>query len=108
MSIPAAAKEMLKWVHRPLVTIEELWVDQDFAYLKDPTAAKGPTMAEIVLYQFLEFTKDCYGVDMTMGSGATKKDAYGREVVEKYPKLQEFFKAFRTRESARTDPDKRK
>jgi hypothetical protein len=83
MSIPAAAKEMLKWVHRPLVTIEELWVDRDFAYLKDPTAAKGPTMAEIVLYQFLEFTKDCYGVDMTMGSGATKKDAYGREVVEK-------------------------
>jgi glutathione S-transferase len=96
MSIPAAAKEMLKWVHRSMATIEGWWADRDFAYLKDPNAQQGPTMAEIVLYQFLEFVDDCYGVDMTVGDGKTQKDAYGREVVEAYPKLQEFFMVFRT------------
>jgi hypothetical protein len=58
------------------------------------------TMADIVLYQFLEFTKDCYGVDMTIGSCETVRDVYGREVVERFPKLMEFYETFNTRDSA--------
>ena len=58
------------------------------------------TIADIVLYQFLEFTEDCYGVDMTSGSGEKVRDPYGREVVEAFPKLMEFYAAFKTRNSA--------
>ena len=54
-------------------------------------------------HQFLEFTKDCYGVDMTIGSGEKVLDVYGREVVEDFPKLTEFYAAFRTPESVRID-----
>jgi hypothetical protein len=60
-------------------------------------------LAEIVLYQFLEFTNDCYGRDMTQGSVQKVKDVYGREVVDTYPKLAEFYEAFKTRDSARRD-----
>lgn len=59
------------------------------------------TLADIVVYQFLHFTKDCYGVDMTAGSGETVKDVYGRDVKEKYLKLAEFYEAFSTRDTAR-------
>jgi glutathione S-transferase len=76
ISILAASKEMVRWVHRPLATIEEWWKDRDFSYLSQGSGSP-PTMAEIVLYQFLEFTKDCYGRGMTKGSGATVKDVYG-------------------------------
>ena len=44
-------------------------------------------MAEAVLYQFLEFTKGRYGVDVSQGSGHTVKDVYGWEVVERYTKI---------------------
>ena len=64
------------------------------------------TLADIFLYQFLEFTKDCYGVDMTIGSGEKVQDVYGREVVEKFPKLAEFFDAFSSRDSAGRDAEK--
>jgi hypothetical protein len=50
--------------------------------------------AEIVLYQFLEFTKDCYGADV-----------HRREEVERYTKIAEFYDAFKTRDSARRDPE---
>jgi hypothetical protein len=58
------------------------------------------TLADIALYQFLEFAKDCYGVDMTIGSGEKVLDVYGREVVERFQKLVEFYEAFRSRDSA--------
>lgn len=102
MSIPVASKEMVRWVHRPLATIEGWWKDRDFWHLcKESTS--GPSMAEIVLYQFLEFTEDCYDRDMTEGSGATVKDVYGREVIEKYEKLAEFYNTFKARDSAKRD-----
>jgi len=70
-----------------------------------PGSASGPTIAEIILYQFLDFTKDCYDVDMTKGSGETVKDVYGNEVVQKYEKLAEFYELFAKRESTRRDAD---
>jgi glutathione S-transferase len=102
MALPAASKEMLRWIYRPLNTMELWFKDRDFSELRKG-GRQGPTMAEIVLYQFLEFTNDCYGKDMTQGSGEKVKDVYGREVVEKYTKLREFYDAFRTRDSAVRD-----
>src|SRR2546423_224938 len=89
ISIPAAAKEMIRWVHRPLATIEGWFKDRDFTPLRQGEGGQI-TLAEIVLYQFLEFTKDCYGVDMMRGSEQTVKDVYGRDVVERYTKIGEF------------------
>ncbi|KAK0269292.1 hypothetical protein LTR54_017539 [Friedmanniomyces endolithicus] len=34
MSIPAASKEMMRWVRRPLATIESWWKDRDFSSLR--------------------------------------------------------------------------
>ncbi|KAK0854452.1 hypothetical protein LTR87_017973, partial [Friedmanniomyces endolithicus] len=82
-SIPAASKEMMRWVRRPLATIESWWKDRDFSSLRQGESGQV-TMGEIALYQFLEFTRDCYGVDiLTQGSGEAGKDVYGRGVVEK-------------------------
>lgn len=102
MSIPVAAKEMLRWIHRALVTIEAWFQDRDLS-----SPARKVTMGEIVLYQFLEFTRDCYGIDMTksVNSGKEITDVYGRPVVLQYPKLKEFYDAFSARPSARRDPD---
>ena len=36
---------------------------------------------------------------MTIGSGETVRDVYGREVREEFPKLVEFYQAFKTRDS---------
>lgn len=97
----AAAREMLRWERRTLLAINTYMEesDRDVSLLNNNDAQA--TMADIVLYQFLEFTLDCYGVDMTAGSGEKVVDVYGREVVDAYPKLQEFFKAFRARDSAK-------
>ncbi|KAF2481610.1 hypothetical protein BDY17DRAFT_325134 [Neohortaea acidophila] len=102
MSYPAGSKEMLRWVRRSLMTIEKWWqaAERDMSLLRQGVDGHV-TLADIVLYQFLEFTRDCYGVDMTLGSGEKVRDVYGREVVETFPKLREFFEAFGTRESAR-------
>ena len=105
MPLPEASKEMIRWVHRPLATIEGWWKDRDFPHLREGSET-GPSIAEIVLYQFLEFVKDCYLKDMTKGSGEIVKDVYGREVVEKYEKLAEFYVAFRARESTQRDESK--
>lgn len=102
MSIPAASKEMVRWVHRSLATIEGWWKDRYFSHLCRESTS-GPSMAEIVLYQFLEFIEGCYGRDMTEGLGATVKDVCGREVVEKYEKLAEFYNTFKARDSAKRD-----
>jgi hypothetical protein len=93
MTIPAVCKEMLRWVRRPLATVEGWWKDRDMAPLR--RGGDGQVaMVDIVLYQFLEFTRDCYRVDMTKGDGEVVKDVYGRDVVEKYTKLEEFYEAF--------------
>ncbi|KFY88749.1 hypothetical protein V500_06146 [Pseudogymnoascus sp. VKM F-4518 (FW-2643)] len=102
MSIPAASKEMIRWIHRTLGTIESWFKDCDFTGLCEG-GERGPNMAEIVLYQFLEFTKDCYGKDMTVGSGQKVVDVNGREAIEEFPKLAEFYDAFKTRPSAVRD-----
>lgn len=99
MSFPQGAKEMLRWERRALLAIETFLSERTTASAKLLT---GPaTIAEIVLYQFLEFTKDCYSVDMTIGSGEMVMDVYGREVKEDFHQLREFFLVFRKRESAR-------
>ena len=102
MALPAASEEMLRWIQRSLATIEGWWCDRDFSELRKG-GNYSPTIAEIVLFQFLEFTKDCYGRDMTQGSGSQLRDVYDRVVVESYPKLGEFFAAFKTRDSACRD-----
>ncbi|VUC25650.1 unnamed protein product [Clonostachys rosea] len=103
MAIPEASKEMLRWLHRTLATIETLFRDRDFSGLHEG-GDQGPNMAEIVLYQFLEFTKDCYGKDMTKGPEQTELDVYGRgEAPTEYPKLSEFYDAFKSRKSAARD-----
>ncbi|KAL4926901.1 uncharacterized protein BDV17DRAFT_138047 [Aspergillus undulatus] len=118
MRIPTAAKEMLGWTHRNLLAIEN-WFDEhgySSASLKWDGNDKGndnddndncchhgrqATIAEIVLFQFFEFTKDCYGIDMTQSSGKKVIDVYGREVVESYPRLERFYEDFSTRPSAK-------
>lgn len=92
---------MLRWVKRSLMAIETWWQESN----RDMSALRRGnfghvTLADIALYQFLEFTKDCYGVDMTVGSGEKVQDVYGRPVVESFPKLTEFYEAFSTRDSA--------
>ncbi|KAH6672486.1 hypothetical protein B0J14DRAFT_668802 [Halenospora varia] len=104
--IPEAAKEMLKWVYRPLYTIESWWNEENrtFEHLKD--GGGGPSVGEIVLYQFLEFVRDCYGVNLIGGSG-DEKDVYGRERGGRtLGKIGEFFELFGKRESVRRDPEK--
>jgi glutathione S-transferase len=103
MVIPAASKEMLRWVRRSLMAIETCWKDRtDISSLRRGGDGRV-NMADIVLYQFLEFTDDCYGVDMTRGSGERVTDVYGREVLEAFPRLSEFYEAFKTRDSAVRD-----
>ncbi|SPJ71099.1 uncharacterized protein FTOL_00827 [Fusarium torulosum] len=100
VTLPEASKEMLRWLQRTLTTIEGWFKSKDFSDLRSG-GTRGPNMAEIVLYQFLEFTKDCYAKDMTNGSMNKGLDVYGREQAsDEFPKLAEFYEAFRTRESA--------
>ncbi|KAJ9637361.1 hypothetical protein H2199_007648 [Coniosporium tulheliwenetii] len=105
MSIPGAAKEMVRWVYRSLATIESWWKeeDRDMAPLRQGGEGKL-TIAEIVLYQFLEFVRDCYGRDVTK-EGELGKDVYGREGLKGF-EAGGVFVAFGTRESARRDPEK--
>ncbi|PYH93989.1 hypothetical protein BO71DRAFT_242563 [Aspergillus ellipticus CBS 707.79] len=111
MRIPDAAREMLQWVHRGLASVER-WMEENgcssVGLLWDDATGSGArkvTIAEVVLFQFFEFTKDCYGVDMTLSSGKQTLDVYGREIVQAYPRLKEFNEAFLTRPSARRDPE---
>lgn len=100
---PDASIEMLRWVRRSLMTIEAAYKDRDLAPLIQSETDESATnnsvdLPDVVLYQFLDFTVDCYGVDMTQGSGKVVKDVYGRDVLEKFPKLVEFYNAFKTSE----------
>lgn len=101
VSIPLAAHESLRWVMRSLATIERWWREEgkDMSQFKQG-AYGNVTTAEVSFYCFLEFIQDCYGVDLTKGSGQEKEDVYGRIVKEDFPKLKEFFQEFGRRESA--------
>ncbi|KAL2869040.1 uncharacterized protein BJX67DRAFT_348655 [Aspergillus lucknowensis] len=114
MRIPAAAKEMLGWTRRNLLAIENWFEENGYssADLRWDEDGNGPgdkpregkrqaTIAEIVLFQFFDFTHDCYGIDMTRSAGRKVTDVYGREVLEYYPRLESFYKDFLTRPSAR-------
>jgi glutathione S-transferase len=100
MNKPAAVKEMFRWVHQALVTIET-WLGE----CPELLSAARVTMADIVLCQFLEFIVDCYGIDMTKSASAGQEtvDLYNRQVV--FPNLRQFFEAFKVRPSARRDTE---
>lgn len=102
MAYPECSKEMLRWVHRTLATVDNLLSEQDLSVLKR-NEARTVSIADIVLFQFLDFIEVCYGVDLTKGSGDTKKDVYGRTVKEEYPNLRVFYGNFKQRESAKRD-----
>lgn len=95
-----ASKEMVKWTLRTLTTVERWWVEEDCDV--DALKAGGDgkvTIADIVLYQCIEFVRTCYGVDLLVGSGEKYMDVYGREQEEKFEKLNAFMNAMDTRES---------
>ncbi|PWY90952.1 hypothetical protein BO70DRAFT_392620 [Aspergillus heteromorphus CBS 117.55] len=81
-----SAHEMFKWLQRGLLSIER-WMDEN-EYSPDDLrwdagSTRVVTIAEMFLFQFLEFTVDCYGVDVTqLSSDKTSKDVYGRDVCE--------------------------
>ncbi|KAL9607214.1 MAG: hypothetical protein Q9167_007849 [Letrouitia subvulpina] len=103
-AIPAAAKECLRWIHRNLAAIDDYISrnSQDFSDLFQGKNAHA-TLAEIVLYSFLEFVEEIYGLDLTQGSREVVFDVYGREVKQVYPKLRDFYQSFKTRDSAKLD-----
>jgi hypothetical protein len=110
MRIPAAAKEMLGWTRRSLLAIENWFEENGYSSEglrweddsdKQSEGKRQATIAEIVLFQFFDFTHDCYGIDMTRSSGKKVADVYDREVLESYPRLERFYKDFSTRPSAR-------
>lgn len=103
MEYPEGAKEMLRWVMRTIAAINKLLEDRDLDYLKDDEEVV--TIADIVLFHFLEFVEYCYGVDLTRGSGAVVKDVYGREAREEYLKVQAFYENFKGRKSVRRDEE---
>lgn len=104
--LPEAALEMLQWVRRGIMSTER-WMTENEYQPQDldwNSGSKRPaTIAEVVLFQFFEFTRDCYGVDMTQSSGKQSKDVYGRDVTESYPKLELFFESFMSRPSSLRD-----
>lgn len=104
VKIPEAARESVRWTYRHLAGVERILATspraKDFDSLRDEENGH-PTIAEIILYQFLEFTDEVYGVDVTKGNTVDKaKDVYGREVTVGYPALKAFYQAFKTRSSA--------
>lgn len=103
MSIPVAPKKVIQ-MGPPTVGNGPELVEGARLLIPEPRPRRPYDDWEILLYQFLEFIKDCYGVDMTQGPGQTIKDVYGRDVVERYTKIAEFYNAFKTRHTARRYP----
>lgn len=100
---PEGAREMLRWVHRTLGSVDKLLGGRDLACFgrdEDPVS-----VADIVLFGFLEFVDYCYGVDITKGSGEEKVDVYGKTMKEEYQRMREFYEGFKGRASARRDGD---
>ncbi|KAJ4355676.1 uncharacterized protein N0V89_003696 [Didymosphaeria variabile] len=104
LKYPEGAKEMLRWVMRTIATVDKLLVDRGLDYLRNDT--KSVSIADVVLFHFLDFVEYCYGVDLTKGSGAVVKDVYGRDSQEEYPRLEEFYRNFKVRESAKRHADR--
>lgn len=106
MSIPEASKEMLRWVCRTLNAIETMFREdgRDMSKLRKDINGHV-TLGDVLLYQFLDFAKVEYGVNLTIGSGEMIKDVYGHNVKDDYPKLREFYDAFSTRDSAKRHPE---
>lgn len=104
----AASKEMAKWTKRSLTTIEWWWTEEDRDLESLTEAGTGKvTMADIVLYQFLEFIRTCYGVDLLVGGGDKYKDMYGREQEQSFVRLKVFMAAMDSRKSVlRSTEDK--
>lgn len=100
MAYPEGSKEMLRWVRRLCMAAERQLAEHGKHRFNN--SGDGPvTIADIALFQFLEFTNDCYGVNMALGSGKIVNDVYGREVKEEFSHLMTFFKAFSARPSAK-------
>ncbi|PRP88473.1 hypothetical protein PROFUN_03190 [Planoprotostelium fungivorum] len=97
LSFPKGSKELLRWIHRFLTAIEGQHLSHEMI---DDMIQRTATVAEILLYQFLDFTHDCYGVDLTIGSGEIIKEVYGRDTKDEFPLLRRFWKEFRERKSA--------
>ena len=72
-----ASKEMARWTKRTLTTIERWWNEEgrDVDSLREGGDGQV-TIADIVLYQFIEFIRDCYGVDLLVGTGEKYEDVY--------------------------------
>jgi glutathione S-transferase len=96
----AVSKEMVKWTKRPLTAVEQWWKEEerDVNNLKEGGQGKV-TMADVVLYQFLEFVRTCYGIDLLVSTGENSRDVYGRRQTEGFEKLRAFKSAMDTRSS---------
>lgn len=104
MEYPEGAKEMLRWVHRTLANVDRLLGERDLDVLKHDEAGTA-SIADIVLFHFMDFIDVCYGVDLTQGSGQTTTDVYGRIVKEEYINLRKFYENFKDRDSARRNTE---
>lgn len=103
---PQAANYMFQWVRRGEMAVERWMAENEYqaADLQWNGGSRRPaTIAEIVLFQFFEFTRDCYGVDMTESTGEQSKDVYGRDVTDSYPNLKLFYESFLSRPSSLRD-----
>jgi glutathione S-transferase len=96
----AVSKEMAKWTKRPLTAVEQWWKEEarNLESLKEGGEGKV-TMADVVLYQFLEFVRTCYGIDLLISTGENSKDVYGRQQEEGFEKLRAFMAAMDSRSS---------
>lgn len=103
MNRPDCAREMFRWVARILSSVNSYLADRDLEALKDEEIRVS--VADIVLFQFLEFVDYCYSIDVTTGTGEVKTDVYGRSVEEKYENLESFYGGFRARKCARREED---
>lgn len=104
LEYPQGAKEMLRWVHRTLAAVDRLLAERDLDILRRDEA-ETVSIADIVLFHYLDFIDVCYGVNLTKGSGETKTDVYGRTVKEEYHNLLVFYENFQTRKSAKRNAD---
>lgn len=131
MERPQCACEMFRWVSRVLAAVDryigvdisaeaEAEVEGEAATATRPPDALAHedthvSVADIVLYQFLDFVHQCYRVDVTagrsrgqaQGQGQEQDDwvkvVYGRPVHEVYPNLATFYAAFSKRRSGRRE-----
>ncbi|KAK7181630.1 hypothetical protein PSPO01_12306 [Paraphaeosphaeria sporulosa] len=73
---PSGAKAMLRWVGRGVAAVDKLLVERGLDYVKDEEGRVA--MTDNVLFRFLDFVEDCYGVALTRETGDVVIDVYGR------------------------------